>query len=410
MSPQIVFYVLIGILTLEFLFQKWLDNLNASYYNKPIPEELSDVYDQDKYEKSQAYKKKNHIFSLYSTVISFVATLLFFFFDGFYWVQKLVDSWTTVHLLNSLTFIGVLFFASFLLSLPFSYYSTFVIEERFGFNKSTRKIFLMDKVKGLFLTLVFGSGILVLIILLYQNIGKNFWIWAWVVITIFSFFMNLFYSNLIVPLFNKQTPLEGGELKTAITSISDRLGFKLNNIFVIDGSKRSTKANAYFTGFGPKKRVVLFDTLINDLSTDEIIAVLAHEIGHYKKKHTIWNLVLGIMQTGIVLFLFSLLIDSDLLAQALGLESASFHIGMIAFSLLYSPFNIVLSYLMNLLSRKFEYQADHYAKTKFKPSSLISALKKLSRNNLSNLTPHPLFVAVHYSHPTLLQRIQKLGE
>jgi len=235
-----------------------------------------------------------------------------------------------------------------------------------------------------------------------------FWIYAWLVVAVFSIFMSMFYSNLIVPLFNKQTPLKEGELRSSIEDFAQKVGFKLDNIFVIDGSKRSAKANAYFTGLGPKKRIVLYDTLINDMETDELVAVLAHEIGHYKKNHIIQGLIISLIQTGIVLFIFSLLIDSPLLSKALGVEEPNFHIGLIAFGILYSPVSFVLGIFMNMLSRKNEYQADAFAAKNYRPEALASALKKLSVKNLSNLTPHPKYVFFNYSHPPLLERLNHL--
>jgi STE24 endopeptidase len=235
-----------------------------------------------------------------------------------------------------------------------------------------------------------------------------FWIYAWVLVAVFSIFMAMFYSNLIVPLFNKQTPLEEGELRTAIQQFAEKVGFKLDNIFVINGSKRSTKANAYFTGLGAKKRIVLYDTLIEEMETDEIVAVLAHEIGHYKKKHVTQGLFISLLQTGIVLFIFSLLIDNPYLSKALGVEEPNFHIGLVAFGILYSPVSFVLGIFMNQLSRKNEYQADAFAAENYKPEPLASALKKLSQKNLSNLTPHPLYVFFNYSHPPLFERLKHL--
>jgi STE24 endopeptidase len=247
-----------------------------------------------------------------------------------------------------------------------------------------------------------------LIIWFYQLTGKYFWLYAWGLVAIFSLFMNMFYSKLIVPLFNKQTPLEEGELKYSITEYAQKVGFKLDKIFVIDGSKRSTKANAYFSGFGAQKRITLYDTLINDLEKEEIVAVLAHEVGHYKRKHIIFNLITSILLTGFTLFILSLFINSPILSEALGVSIPSFHIGLIAFGILYSPISELTGLFMNYVSRKFEYQADNYAKETYKGEPLITSLKKLSKNNLSNLTPHPSYVFVHYSHPTLLQRIRNL--
>jgi len=300
-------------------------------------------------------------------------------------------------------------FVSDILSLPFSVYDTFVIEEKYGFNKTTPKTFVLDTIKGWLLGALIGGGLLALIVFIYQKTQNMFWIYAWILVSAFTIFMAMFYSNLIVPLFNKQTPLEPGELRDAIKNFADKVGFKLDNIFVINGSKRSTKANAYFTGFGSKKRIVLYDTLINDMETDELVAVLAHEIGHYKKKHVIQGLLISLIQTGIVLFIFSLLINNATLSKALGVEIPNFHIGLVAFGILYSPVSFVLGIFMNLLSRKNEYQADEFAAVHFKPEALASALKKLSVKNLSNLTPHKTYVFFHYSHPTLLQRLARLN-
>jgi STE24 endopeptidase len=296
-----------------------------------------------------------------------------------------------------------------ILTTPFSYYSTFVIEEKYGFNKTTLKTFALDKIKGWFMLIIVGGALLSLIIWFYQWAGSSFWLYAWAVIAVFSVVMNMFYAKLIVPLFNKQTPLEDGSLRQKIEAYASKVGFKLDNIFVIDGSKRSTKANAYFSGFGREKRITLYDTLINDLEEEEIVAVLAHEVGHYKKNHIIINLVTSIALTGLTLWLLSLCIGSPLLSQALGVATPSFHIGLIAFGILYSPISEITSLLMNFISRAFEYQADNFAKETYAGAPLISGLKTLSKNSLSNLTPHPAYVFMHYSHPTLLQRFRNIS-
>tara|TARA_R110002012_G_scaffold59371_3_gene155143 strand:- start:1183 stop:1857 length:675 start_codon:yes stop_codon:yes gene_type:complete len=222
--------------------------------------------------------------------------------------------------------------------------------------------------------------------------------------------MNMFYAKLIVPLFNKQKPLENGSLREKIEAYSATVGFKLDNIFIIDGSKRSTKANAYFSGFGSEKRITLYDTLVNDLEDEEIVAVLAHEVGHYRKNHIIINLASSIVLTGFTLWLLGIFVSQPIFSEALGVTTPSFHLGLIAFGILYTPISGITSFLMNLLSRKFEYQADDFAKNTFAAAPLISSLKKLSRNSLSNLTPHPLYVKFQYSHPTLLQRYQNLSQ
>jgi STE24 endopeptidase len=309
-----------------------------------------------------------------------------------------------------LIFFGILFFINDILTTPFSYYQTFVIEEKYGFNKSTKKTFFMDKLKGWALALILGGLVLGLIIYFYTLTLDKFWIYTWLFITIFTLFFTLFYSTLIVPIFNKQKPLEDGPLRTAIQEFAGSVGFSLKDIFVIDGSKRSTKANAYFAGFGPKKRIVLYDTLINDLTTGEIVGVLAHEIGHYKKKHVFWNMALSVLITGFTLYILSLFIQNAALSASLGVPLPSFHIGLIAFGILYSPISEITGILMQVISRKFEFQADDYAKTNYNASDLIQALKKLSQKSFSNLTPHKAYVFFHYSHPPLLERVRNLDK
>ena len=408
MTPTTLFYILIAIIVFSFIFDKILDVLNTKRFDDAIPAELSDVYAVEEYKKSQAYKKETAKFSSITALFSLMLTLGFFFFDGFKMVDAFARGFTESTILIPLIFFGVIMVGADLLTTPFSYYRTFVIEEKFGFNKTTKLTFLTDKIKGILMTVVLGGGLLVFIVWLYQQDRNNFWLYGWISVTVFMLFMNLFYSKLIVPLFNKQVPLEEGELKTAIENYTHKVGFKLDNIYVINGSKRSTKANAYFSGFGPQKRITLYDTLINDLETDEIVAVLAHEVGHYKRKHIIFNLASSILLTGLTFFILSLFIGSPLLSESLGVATPCFHIGLIAFGILYSPISEVKGLLMNIVSRKFEYQADNYAKETYNQDALISSLKKLSKNSLSNLTPHPAYVFVHYSHPTLLERVQNL--
>jgi STE24 endopeptidase len=406
---EILFWIIIGIIVVDFLFEKYLGYLNTKTMSEVLPVELKGIYDEEKYRKQQAYQRENQRFGLLTSSFSFALTLAMFLFYGFAFVDNLAWGFTVNAIVAALFFFGLIMFASDILSLPFSVYDTFVIEEKYGFNKTTPKTFVLDTIKGWLLGALIGGGLLALIIFIYQKTQNMFWIYAWILVSAFTIFMAMFYSNLIVPLFNKQTPLEPGELRDAIKNFADKVGFKLDNIFVINGSKRSTKANAYFTGFGSKKRIVLYDTLINDMETDELVAVLAHEIGHYKKKHVIQGLLISLIQTGIVLFIFSLLINNATLSKALGVEIPNFHIGLVAFGILYSPVSFVLGIFMNLLSRKNEYQADEFAAIHFKPEALASALKKLSVKNLSNLTPHKTYVFFHYSHPTLLQRLARLN-
>ena len=397
-----------AIIIVDFLFDKYVDYLNAKHFDDQVPKELDDVYDKEEYIKSQAYKKENYKFSLISSGFMILLALGFFLFQGFYWVDSIARGFSDNEIVIALIFFGIIMLVSDIISTPFSYYQNFVIEEKYGFNKSTIKLFFMDKLKGWILTIILGGGILALIVWFYQQTGNYFWIYTWFFIAVFSVFMTLFYSSLIVPLFNKQTPLEDGELRTEIENFSIKVGFNLDNIFVIDGSKRSTKANAYFSGFGSKKRIVLYDTLINDLNTSEIVAVLAHEVGHYQKKHVFINMIISILLTGFTLYLLSLLINNPMLSEALSVNEPSFHIGLIAFGVLYSPISEITGILMHYMSRKFEYQADNYAKEKFNAQDLISSLKKLSKNSLSNLTPDKVTVFLHYSHPTLYQRILNL--
>lgn len=409
MDPQFLFIIIIAVLTIDFLIDKWIDHLNALHFEDEVPEPLKDVYEQEEYQRSQAYKKENYRFSLVSSTFSFAVTIAFFLFKGFAWVDGIARSLSDNDLTVTLIFFGIIMLGSDILNTPFSYYQTFVIEEKYGFNKSTKKLFFIDKIKGWMLSIIVGGAILAVILWFYEKTGDMFWIYTWIFVGVFSVFMTMFYSSWIVPLFNKQTPLEDGPLKSAINEFAEKVGFSLSNIYVIDGSKRSTKANAYFSGFGSKKRIVLYDTLIDDLSTEEIVAVLAHEIGHYKKKHVIFNLLSSLIITGITLFIFSLFIENSILSEALSVSIPSFHIGLITFGILYSPISEITGILMNYISRRFEYQADNYARDTYKAEPLISSLKKLSRNSLSNLTPHKVNVFVHYSHPTLYQRILNLN-
>lgn len=408
MNPQYLFYIIIGVLLLDFVIDKLIDHLNAQHFDDPIPEELNDVYDKEEYKKSQSYKKENYRFSMVSSSFSMLVTLAFFLLEGFAWVDQIARNYGNNDIFVALIFFGIIVIGSSIINTPFSYYHTFVIEEKYGFNKSSKKLFLIDKIKGWLLSAIIGGGVLAMILWFYEQTGSSFWIYTWIFIGVFTIFMTMFYSSLIVPLFNKQTPIEEGELKQAIYAFSKKAGFTLKNIYVIDGSKRSTKANAYFSGFGAKKRIVLYDTLIDDLDTEEVVAVLAHEIGHYKKKHVMINMILSLLITGLMLFIFSLFINNAVLSQALSVEIPSFHIGLITFGILYSPISELTGILMNYLSRKFEYQADDYAKINYNGDALLSSLKKLSRNNLSNLTPHKANVFLHYSHPTLLQRVRNL--
>lgn len=407
-SPQILFNILIAIIILNFFKDSILDYLNSKYFDNEIPNIISDIYDKEKYLKSQEYKKTQYKFNRISSIYSLLILLLFFYFDGFLVLDNYCRSLFDSELIISLSFFGIIYFGNDLLSIPFSIYHTFIIEEKFGFNKTTKKTYIIDKLKSWLLTILFGGGILSFIIFQFESIGQNFWIVAWIFISVLTLLINGLYAQIIVPLFNKQTKLEDGELKSEIEKYSKKVGFNLSNIFVIDGSKRSTKANAYFSGFGKQKRVTLYDTLINKLTKNQIVAVIAHEIGHYKKNHIIFNLLFSIIQSGIMLYILSLLIYMPIFSEALNIENHSFHIALITFSILYTPISEMSSLIFNLFSRKFEYEADEYADKTFDGKYLIEALKVLTKDSLSNLTPHPKYVWWHYSHPTLLERINQL--
>jgi STE24 endopeptidase len=403
-----VFVLLIGVLVFGYVLERILDRLNLSHTLPVLPEELADIFDPEEYKKSQLYKRDNTRFSFFTSSAGLVVMLLLFILGGFGWYDGLIAGITSHYIIHVLIFFGTFALLSDILTTPFDLYNTFVLEERYGFNRTTARTYIMDKVKGWLIGALIGGGLLALITWIYMLTGPWFWLIALGLVTLVSLFLTMFYSNLIVPLFNKQTPLEEGSLRGKIEEFAVNAGFKLDNIYVMDGSKRSSKANAYFTGLGPKKRIVLFDTLIEDLEEEEIVAVLAHEVGHYKKKHSTTGLILATVQSAIMFYLFSLFVGVDSFAVALGGSEASFHLGLVAFGVLYSPISMLTGLLTNALSRHNEYQADNFAKDKYEADSLISSLKKLSKNNLSNLTPHPAYVSFHYSHPPLLQRIRSL--
>ena len=408
MTPQTVFIILVTIIVADFVLENWLELLNVKNLSEKLPDELKDLYDAEKYSLSQKYERENVLFGTITSTYNLLLILGMFFFGGFAWVDGLTASITVHPIMQPLLFFAITGLALELLNMPFEVYDTFVIEQRFGFNNTTPRLFIADKLKGLLLSALMGGGLMAAVIWIYIQIPDYFWLLAWLLMSAFILFMAFFYSSLIVPLFNKQTPLEDGELKQRITLFAQQAGFHIDKIYTIDGSKRSTKANAYFSGLGRKKRIVLFDTLISELTADQIVAVLMHEIGHYRMKHIIISMILSFAQAGIALFLFSLLVSEPVLSQALGVQEPCFHIGLITFGILTSPLSIVLGLFMNVFLRKNEFQADNFAAKFGLSNDLIGALKKLSVNNLSNLTPHPFYVFFHYSHPTLLQRIRRL--
>ncbi|MBR4712569.1 MAG: M48 family metallopeptidase [Paludibacteraceae bacterium] len=408
-----LFWIIIAILVLDFALEWYLDYLNNSQVSEALPDEVKDLYDAEAYKKQQQYFLANKKFGMVSGLFSFVVMMLMFFLFGFAFVDNIARGFSENSIVIALIFFGILYFANEVLNIPFGIYHTFKIEERFGFNKMTPALFAADTVKGWLLTVLLGGGVLALLMLIYNETGTYFWLIAWAVMSGISIFMLMFYSNLIVPLFNKQTPLEEGELRTAIQEFCKKVDFGLDDLYVIDGSKRSTKANAYFTGLGSKKRIVIYDTLMNTLTTEEIVAVLSHEIGHYKHKHTLLMLLISILNTGFMLFLLSLALGTPEtgnvhLAEALGSQYPSFHLGVIVFGILYTPISTLLGVGLNVISRRNEFQADSFAKENGLGDELGEALKKLSVSTLSNLNPHKAYVFFHYSHPTLIQRIRNL--
>ncbi|MDU1889465.1 MAG: M48 family metallopeptidase [Dysgonomonas sp.] len=407
---SIYLIIILLVVIADFAWTQYLSYRNRKRMSPEIPPQLEGIYNKDEYAKQQDYQKTNSRFGIYTGLFSFVVMLTILTCGIFGFLDEYLRQYIDSEILLTLAFFGIIYIVNTVITLPFDYYHTFTIEERFGFNKSTKATFWLDQLKGILLAVVLGGAILALIAWLYSYLSTYAWLYAWGVVTVFSLFMTLFYSNIIVPLFNKQTPLEPGELRTAIEEFGQKAGFGINNIYVMDASKRSTKANAYFTGLGAKKRIVLFDTLINDLSTEEIVAVLAHEIGHYKKKHTLQGMFISIAYTGVLLFLLSLFLDNQDIAMALGGNTASFHLGLIAFSILFTPLSMIIGIFSSIHSRHNEYQADAYAASFGLADALISGLKKLSVKSLSNLNPDPLYVFIHYSHPTLLQRMKALGK
>jgi STE24 endopeptidase len=407
MTASTILLIILIIYSVDFAFERFLGYLNTTQWSNIIPKELQGIYDEKEYQRQQDYSKVNHRFGRYIAYLTFVIMVGILYFGGFGWLDSYVyDSITQNAILQALVFFAIIGVLSDLLGMPFEWYATFHIEERFGFNKMTPKTFFMDKVKGWLLGALIGGGLIALIIFIYTRMPDYFWLVAWGVIALFSILMSMFYTSLILPLFNKQEPLGDGSLRDKIEAFSNKIDFKLDNIYVMDGSKRSTKGNAFFSGLGPRKRIVLYDTLIKDLTEEEIVAVLAHEVGHQKKKHILQGTVLSLLSTGLMFYILSLFLGNEDLCKALGAERASFHIAILAFGILYTPISFFLGIVMSQFSRKNEYEADAYAKEYYDAAPLMSGLKKLSVKSLSNLKPHPFYVFCYFSHPTLLQRIK----
>jgi STE24 endopeptidase len=403
-------YLIIGLVVFNYLFSTVLDFINGKNWKAEIPPIMKDYYDEDKYLKAKNYSKEKGKISLISSTLSTLLTILFLVFDGYGWLDNFISIYYDIPFLKSGIFFLALFILSDVISIPFSCYNTFVIEEKYGFNKTTVKTFVLDKIKGYLLTIIIGGILLFGAIYIVSLLENGFWVWLWISLSVILLLVNMFYADLIVPIFNKLTPLQTGSLREKIESYTAKVGYSLKNIYIIDGSKRSSKANAFFSGLGPRKTIALYDTLVEKHSEEELVAVLAHEVGHYKKKHVFTSLFLTISQLGLMCFLLETCLKVGEISQALGGKEMVFHLGLVAFGILYSPIGTIISILMNINSRKNEFEADHYAKTTYSGAALELALKKLSVDSLSNLYPHPFYIFIHYSHPPLLKRLSALNE
>ena len=383
--------------------------LNLRALRFEVPPALAGVYPPDKYRQSQEYTSAATRFGLVSATFRLAVLLAFWFAGGFNELDQVVRGWGYAPIVNGLLYTGILGLSYSALMLPFSAYATFVLEGRFGFNRTTPGTFVMDKVKGLVLAVLLGAPLLAGILALFEYTGRYAWLYCWVAITLFTLVVQFVAPVWIMPLFNKFTPMTDNALKESILKYARSVGYEVNNVYVMDGSRRSTKSNAFFTGFGRTRRIALFDTLIAQHTAPELVAVLAHEIGHYKKKHVPQGMVISILHTGIVFFLLSVFLGSAGLFQAFRMEQPSIYTGLLFFGLLYTPLEVLVSIWLQMLSRRNEYQADRFAAVTIEePRSLADALKKLSASNLSNMTPHPFYVFLNYSHPPLLQRVQAI--
>ena len=410
MTSETWLYLIIGLVVFNYLFSTVLDFVNAKNWRTEIPPIMKDYYNKEKYVKAKNYSKEKGRVSLISSTISSSITILFLASGGYGWLNNTISNYYEIPFLKSGFFFLTLFILSDVISIPFSCFNTFVIEEKYGFNKMTVKTFVMDKIKGYLLTIIVGGLLLFGAIYLVSILEKGFWIWLWISLSLLMVFVNMFYADLIVPIFNKLTPLETGSLRDKIESYTKKIGYSLKNIYIIDGSKRSSKANAFFSGLGPRKTIALYDTLVDNHTEEELVAVLAHEVGHYKKKHVLTSLFLSIFQLGLMCFLLEICLKVGEISQALGGKDIEFHLGLIAFGILYSPLGTILSILMNLNSRRNEFEADAFAKETYDGVALATALKNLSVDSLSNLYPHPFYIFIHYSHPPLLKRLKALNE
>lgn len=401
--------IILAAIFIDFVLDIVSNRLNLKALSPKLPDEFEEMYDEDTYATSQEYTRVNTKFGFITGTFDLMLLLVFWFAGGFNWLDQWARAFDFGVIGTGLIFIGALSIGKLILSLPFGIYSTFVIEERFGFNKTTAKTYVTDMLKGLLLSVIIGAPLLAGIIAFFEYGGTWAWVYAWLAVTLFSLTMQYIAPTWIMPLFNKFEPLEDGELRQAIESYAEKVDFPLQGIYVMDGSKRSAKSNAFFTGFGKNKRIALFDTLIENHTTEELVAVLAHEIGHFKKKHIVKNMGVSILHTGVMFGLLSVFLQVPLLFDAFFMEEMSVYAGLLFFGMLYSPVETILGIFMQMTSRKHEYEADEYAaKTISDPEEMVHVLKKLSKDNLSNLTPHPFYVFLNYSHPPVLIRIERI--
>lgn len=400
--------LLVSIVVLAYIIEALLDHLNQGTARNPLDKKIAHLYDQNEREKSIAYTYEKTRFGFVLATSSTVVMILALAYGWFAKLDEIVRDQFTNEIQVSLTFIGALGLLSWLLKLPFQLYGIFKIEAKYGFNKTTVKTFFVDALKGAIVAALLGGVLLTALLWLYQELQNGFWISAWLLVTAFSLFMFMFGTKLILPLFNKLQPLPEGELKSEIQKYCASQGYSINRLFVMDGSKRSTKANAFFSGLGRSKTIVLFDTLIEKLSTKEIVAVLAHEIGHYKKKHTLSMFVFSLVQSFGTFALLGWLLSYPELSTALGATQQSFHLSVLAFFILFTPLSILLGLINNSWSRHNEFESDTFATQTYEAAPMRSALEKISTDSLANLSPHPLYVAFNYTHPTLLQRINNV--
>jgi STE24 endopeptidase len=405
-----IFLILVpAVLAFGYLLEVITETLNIKAISPELPEEFAGYYDNEKYSKSQNYLKDNTRFGLLVATVDLIVFLILIYGKIFNFADNFARSLGYGEILTGLIFVGVLAIAAKIIHLPFSVYDTFKLEQRYGFNKTTPKTFVLDLIKETVLSFIIGGFVLAGVIWFFENFVQYGWLYIWAAVTIFQLFISFIAPVVIMPLFNKFTPLEECELKTVIEDYATKQKFKLKGIYKIDGSRRSTKANAFFTGFGKFKRIALFDTLIEKLSVGQIVAVLAHEIGHFKQKHVIKGIVVSIIHTGVMLFIFSLFLKNENLTSAFGFENTSVYASLLAFGVLFSPINMAVSVWGKRLSRKHEYEADIFTvKTTGSADDLIEGLKKLTVDSLGNLTPHPLKVVLEYSHPPILERIKSL--